>query len=63
LWAEFVNRIDHRADMLRIDVRQNAVTQIEHMSGTLSITAQDFADLLANHIRICIQRDGIHIAL
>ena len=55
--------VDEYGDMLRIDIRRDAVAEVEHVSWTFAETVEGDAHLFADGLRIGGKRGWIEIAL
>src|SRR5690554_115820 len=60
---KLVDSLDKGAGVLRLDLRGNPVTKVEHMAGTMTVAGQNAFHFLANRRRTGIQCRWVHVAL
>ena len=56
-------RIHQHAEMIGIDIRRDAVTEIEHVSRAIAVTREDIRHTLLNRFGIFTQQRRVQIAL
>ena len=56
LRAELVDRVNHRRDVLGVDVGRDTVTQVEDMARALAVAQQRVGDTLSDHLGRLAQR-------
>lgn len=49
--------------MFRIDLRGDAVAEIEHMATALAVTGEDASDFSADGFRLGVEHGRVHVAL
>ena len=61
--AHFLNGPNQRAEMFRINIRCDAMPQVENMTGAVTEGLQHFSRFLSNDIPGCQQDRRVHVAL